>query len=120
MSNPIRMYDVAPDGKRFLMVQDVERPPMNPPTWSGAELVRGAETPRADKVTSPRKHVAPRPFMICAITADKSRSAEESLRGLGQLAPAAFIAGTLAVCQSDLLSASTADCGSGAGVRPLQ
>ena len=29
-SNPIRMYDVAPDGKRFLMVQDVERPPMKP------------------------------------------------------------------------------------------
>jgi hypothetical protein len=27
-SNPIRMYDVAPDGKRFLMVQDVERAPM--------------------------------------------------------------------------------------------
>jgi hypothetical protein len=30
VSFPIRMYDVTPDGKRFLMVQDVERQPMKP------------------------------------------------------------------------------------------
>ena len=29
-SLPGRMYDVAPDGKRFLMVQDAERAPMKP------------------------------------------------------------------------------------------
>lgn len=29
-SVPIRIYDAAPDGKRFLMVKDVERPTLKP------------------------------------------------------------------------------------------
>ena len=47
-----RNYDVAPDGRRFLLTLNKEPPTIGTgPDDFRAELVRGAEAPRADEVT---------------------------------------------------------------------